>query len=451
MRTLVLPLGLALAIAVGPAGAVAAQRYAAPGGNGEVCSQASPCSIEEAVGKAESNDEVIVTPGTYTLAAAVKSPAGKTGIEIHGQAAQPAPRLVASLVGAALEITGGNRLAQVEVENTHDFATGITCGEGASVDRVSVLVSGEGAKAVQQVTTCAVRDSLLRANGRAATGLRSTGGGETVVARNLTVIVRGAESIGASSEGVDTNPYGRSVHLLDLKNSIVRAEDSDLVAHFLFVSDPGFTLEAEGDITVAYSNFLTSKFQRESRVARGPGNQTAPPIFVDAELGDYSQAAASPTVDAGTVDQLGPLDLAGRTRVQGPAPDIGAYEFPVATAACFCGGRGHPRPPAGGIRSISVRPKRFQPAKGAVVTYGMSGAAKVTFSVSKKIRHRKAYRPLNGSFTREGKTGENRFTFHGKIGGRTLKPGRYKLTGLAGHLVSAAFEIAPRRHHRHHR
>lgn len=443
MRSLVLSLAV-LASLGAPGAAQAAQRYAAPSGSGAECTQAVPCSIEEAVGKAESDDEVIVAPGTYTLAAELKTPAGKTGIEVHGQVGQPAPRLVAALVGPVLEITAGNRLTQVGVENTHDFAVGVTCGEGASVDRVGVLVSGAEAIAVQQVTSCVVRDSLLRANGRAASGLLSRGNGETVVARNLTVIVQGAESTGAGSEGVAINPDVRYVHLLDLKNSIVRAEGTDLVAHFFYFSFTGDTHEAEGDIAVAHSNFNTVKYQPGSTVTEGPGNQRAAPIFVDAELGDYTQAAASPTVDAGVVDQLGPLDLAGRKRIQGPAPDIGAYELPSSSpvAGCECKPPNH-----GGVRSISIRPKRFRRARGAVVTYTMSGPARVTFSVSKKIGGRKAYRPLKGSFTRRGKTGENRFTYHGRIDGRALKPGRYKLTALAGHLVSAGFRIrapAPR-------
>jgi hypothetical protein len=436
VRRLVLPFGLALAIAAGPAGvANGAQRYASPGGSGEVCSQASPCSLEEAVGKAESNDEVIVTPGAYALAAAVKTPAGKTGIEIHGQAEQPPPKLVASLEGPALEIGRENRLSRIEVENTGRIPIGISCREAALVDRVRVLVAGGSSKAVQQRTSCTVRDSLLQAEGAHAIGLLSDGGQDTAVARNLTVIVRGAESIGASSEGDAGSPDVRPVHLLDLKNSIVRAEGTDLVSNLFRLSImDGSPLEAVGDIAVAYSNFATSEFETESTIAEGPGNQRAMPIFVDAELGDYTQAAASPTVDAGVNDQLGPLDLAGRKRVQGAAPDIGAYEFPAPkTAVCTCINPGH-----GGIRSISISPKRFRHAKGTVVTYRMSDEAPVRFRVSRRIKHRKAYRPLKGSFTREGKAGKNRFAFHGRLDGRPLKPGSYRLLGSAGNSIRRA-------------
>lgn len=395
------------------------------------------------MGKAESNDEVIVTPGTYALTTFVRTPAEETGIDIHGQAEQPRPKLVASLAGAALEVGEGDRVSDVEIENTEKIGTGIACRDSAVVDRVRVMVSGEASKAVQQLGTCGVRDSLLRAGGAHATGLLSSGGQDTAVGRNLTVIVSGTESIGVSSEGEPEVPDIPTVHLLDLGNSIVRAEGTDLVSNYFF-SNIILTFEAAGNIAVAHSNFATSKPEPGSAIAEGPGNQKAAPIFVDAELGDYTEAAASPTVDAGVIDQLGPLDLAGRARVQGPAPDIGAYEFPAPEVVCEC-------PLPRGIRSLSIRPKRFRPAKGAVVTFRMAAPGEVSFSVSKKIAHRRAYRPLKGSFSREGEVGENHFTFHARIGGRTLKPGRYKLTGLAGQLVSAGFEIAGGRHHRHHR
>ncbi|MFI5028852.1 MAG: choice-of-anchor Q domain-containing protein [Solirubrobacterales bacterium] len=84
-------------------------------------------------------------------------------------------------------------------------------------------------------------------------------------------------------------------------------------------------------------------------------------------------------MDAGVADQLAPLDLAGGPRVQGPARDIGAFEFlPVAPEA------------DGGVRSLSIRPKRFRarrpggsvaagilkskPPVGAEVTYAMAGS-----------------------------------------------------------------------------
>ena len=51
------------------------------------------------------------------------------------------------------------------------------------------------------------------------------------------------------------------------------------------------------------------------------------------------------------------------------------------------------------------------------------------------------YTPVKGAFTQNAAAGSNHFVFSGRIGGKTLKPGRYKLTALAGHLISAAFTI----------
>ena len=57
------------------------------------------------------------------------------------------------------------------------------------------------------------------------------------------------------------------------------------------------------------------------------GNIAADPSFLNAEAGDYRLRATSPCLDAGTPDIFGTtLDFAGNDRVQGQAPDMGAFE-----------------------------------------------------------------------------------------------------------------------------
>ena len=74
-------------------------------------------------------------------------------------------------------------------------------------------------------------------------------------------------------------------------------------------------------------------------------NQTAPPFFVDAEAGDFREAADSPTIDAGVNEAAnGTTDLAGNPRTlpgqltcdQVPLAitDIGAYEFVPVAPTC---------------------------------------------------------------------------------------------------------------------
>jgi hypothetical protein len=60
----------------------------------------------------------------------------------------------------------------------------------------------------------------------------------------------------------------------------------------------------------------------------GTGNIDADPLFVNFAAGDTHLQATSPCVDKGTISLNPPLtDLDGAARVQGSAPDMGAYEF----------------------------------------------------------------------------------------------------------------------------
>ncbi|HKP21834.1 MAG TPA: hypothetical protein VJT68_09970, partial [Thermoleophilaceae bacterium] len=60
--------------------------------------------------------------------------------------------------------------------------------------------------------------------------------------------------------------------------------------------------------------------------------------------------------------------------------------------------------------------------------------------------------PVRGGFRHAGKAGANSFTFTGRVGGRALSPGRYRLTatpvgadGLAGAPRQAQFRVLSRR------
>ena len=57
------------------------------------------------------------------------------------------------------------------------------------------------------------------------------------------------------------------------------------------------------------------------------GNQEAEPLFAAPAALDFHELAGSPTIDAGgRTAALGTTDLDGKPRIQGAAPDIGAYE-----------------------------------------------------------------------------------------------------------------------------
>ena len=82
------------------------------------------------------------------------------------------------------------------------------------------------------------------------------------------------------------------------------------------------------------------------------------------------------------------------------------------------------------FRSSTLVPFNSGPAysrrrRGSRVSFRLVSAARVRFTV--EIKRRGRYRKVRGSFTVPGKAGNNRFLFRGRIGGKTLKPGSYRL------------------------
>jgi hypothetical protein len=436
----------------------AAQRYAAPAGSGTECTQAKPCLLKDAVGKASAGDEVIVTPGAYTLGAPANLPPEASNVQVHGETGGPRPTITGSFPGPVIGVAvAGGQASYLDVSNSSAGANGIVCSATGRVDRVRATVEGTSAAAVLATFNCAVRDSVLRASGPNSSGLLSEGFGldSTAVARNLTAIATGPESVGILSQYAEIALS--NTHTLDLRNAIASGDGFDLRASQLAMGS--------GKTVVSNSNFDTAKATAPSSIVDGGGNQMAPPSFVNAAADDYREAAGSPTIDAGVADQIGTLDFDGNARTLGAAPDIGAFEFVSSPGA------------PGQIQSLAVAPKAFRPVNvgeaifstgkggkapgGATVTYSLSAAASVSFAVQRKVAGRKVkgrcrkvtpanrsekkcarFKPVKGGFTHAGIASLNHFKFSGRLGGRALKPGSYRLKGSAGGAARrAAFRI----------
>jgi hypothetical protein len=464
MRAALVSFVFLVLLACAPA-ASAAPRYAAPAGSGTECSEGKPCSLAEAIEKAKANDEVIVTAGEYTPSSSITLKFEAAGAYIHGDFRGPRPTITRSSPGYALALGAPkSRLAYLDVSNAAESAAGVVCTAEAAIERVKLAVKGKYAAALQQLESCSIRDSLLRANGESSTAITSTGSVGTAAGavRNVTAFATGPKSVALRSSA---GPMFGIPHLAVVRNSILSGDEYDL--H----STAGLSA---GNIDVAYSNFDVAKQEPGTTLIQGPGNQSATPLFLDAGAGDYREASGSPTINAGVNEELGAADFDGNPRLVGPAPDIGAFEFvppppPPPPLA--------PTVPPGEIQSLTVAPKVFRTANvggaivsartkakapvAATVSYELSAApATVAFSVERKLSGRRVgrkcvqktkanaakkkcplYKPVRGGFSHAGAVGTNRFTFSGRLD-KALAPGAYRLTGrTAASARSTVFRI----------
>jgi hypothetical protein len=171
------------------------------------------------------------------------------------------------------------------------------------------------------------------------------------------------------------------------------------------------------------------------------------------------------TADAPGVDTLTACETVERPAADAPAPDPAPAPSPAADQPV------PPPPAAPTISSLRLDPVAFAARRrgpsarsaassaqrrGTTVSFRVDAAASVAFRVvrrrcAKSTRRRSCNRfvPVPGNFTRAAAMGTNRFRFSGRIGGRVLKPGAYRLQAtpssgaLVGPLAKAGFRIVP--------
>jgi hypothetical protein len=122
-----------------------------------------------------------------------------------------------------------------------------------------------------------------------------------------------------------------------------------------------------------------------------------------------------------------------------------------------------PHEPAPALSALTVSPRAFRPGTGARrgtrLTYTLSAPARVTFRVQRALTGRRngarcsargrgkrctRYVTVKGTISQQGVQGINALRFSGRLAGRALKPGRYRLVARAGtgpNMV-ATFRIA---------
>jgi hypothetical protein len=202
---------------------------------------------------------------------------------------------------------------------------------------------------------------------------------------------------------------------------------------------------------------------------------------LDVRDGGPDTANCGPGTDTVTADALGVDTLVDCETVLFPPPFVPPpAEAPPPGAGAPPGGVA----PLPAVRSLRLRPAAFAAAargpsardaqrrrrpRGSLVSFTLNVPAAVTYRVGRAMPGRRVGRRcappsranrrgrrctrfalVSGRFTRMGRAGSNRFRFTGRIGGRRLTPGSYRLratpraAGRTGRVASAAFRVLRR-------
>ena len=311
---LAIPALLLLGVLMAASPALAAQRYASPAGAGTDCTDPSPCSLRTAIESASFLDEVILKTGTYPVeASAVTAP---ERLDIHGESGGASAPLLQFTGGHGLVALFGSSVRDVSIFHSVGTLNGLLLfGEGATAERVRVRSQNGFACAIGG----SILDSVCSAVAPGASGLLVASSGEfTTTARNVT-----AHSV--AGEGIEVGAGDGGNVAIHATNTIALGGSADI----------GTTTTGSGvaSATLTHSNFNSVDTSGGgSATAPGSGtNQTAAPLLMSPDGGDFHQLPGSPTIDAGVTSVLnGGFDFELQDRVQGLGTDIGGDEFPNA-------------------------------------------------------------------------------------------------------------------------
>ena len=437
--------------------ASAVVRHASPTGDASSsgCTDAEPpCSLKRAVETvANPGDEVILAAGTYVVSSPV---AVNKAIDVHGAAGQPRPRVTSASPGVFSLSVAGARLADVQLEAPGTVVTTTALTSGTSLlERLTVLAGpAASGSAVRMSYGWLLRDSVVHTsatNGVAVHGLFSEEDGVRSRVVNVTAVASAASGVGILADstvgGICIPDFSVEVYVT---NTIARGGLYDL-------SVPGLCSGTQ-ILVIGHSNYRLAKVNQNlprGRVESQGGNQEPEPIFSAPALLDFHQLAGSATIDAGVpISLLGTADIDGEPRIVGTAPDIGADEYipppPPPVPPPVTGGTRDVRAPVASL--LATTPSAFRTAarRGTRISYALDETATVRFTVRRAVRrnNRTRYVPVAGSFAHSGTVGGNTLRFRGRIGGKRLAPGRYRLlatptdsAGNVGPVARTAFRI----------
>jgi uncharacterized protein YkwD len=173
----------------------------------------------------------------------------------------------------------------------------------------------------------------------------------------------------------------------------------------------------------------------------GVGLGGSAPAYVTQDFGDYFSQSVPEAPAAGCPYALD-LDA---LNVPGDAAAVPGTDGVTATPPTVEVGA------APVLGRLSLSPARLRAGgRGTTVAFTLSAPATVRLDVE-RVRAGRASRRLSGALTRVARRGANRVRFSGRLGGRRLAPGRYRLRAVAtdragrrSTLRRVAFRVAGR-------
>jgi hypothetical protein len=358
----------------------------------------------------------------------------------------------------------------------------------------STIVGGQysvRAKAQSAVKTLhvVVKDSILHGASSGALRRENTGG-------SVTLTVTYSNYLGSSSVGAGTTSTANNTNFTDPGFFDATHGDYRLI-HTSPVIDQGdpaaliagveSTTDLRGLPRVRDGNGVGGprrdmgafEYQRSAPVARAiaspsPAGRTQPITFDATGSSDFDPddilsfawSFDDGTTDSGHVVQHAFSTVGAHAATVTATDTTGQHSTTSVTVAVVT--------PA--VSKLRVSPQAFKPAAsgasiaaagGALVSYRLNEAAAVRFRVERRVtgrrvkgkcvrvrrsnrkrKHCSRYVGVKGSFTHTGKVGANAFGFTGRLRGKKLKPGRYRLVanprdaaGNTGPAVRARFRV----------
>lgn len=469
MRTLILTLLLALGAAL-PAQAAEFQVDSTAPGLGN-CAVAGSCTLRQAMAEAKlvaGRDTVRVPPGTYDQTG--DDLIVSIGQEIDVVGTDPRTTVIREVSG------GDGRVFLVEQDAVLDLS-GVTVTGSRNASAVLLFGTNVTFRATNVVFSgnTAANGAAIDGTGGSVTLTNSTVTGNTATGKGGGVFLGGAASrlttLNTTIAG-NAAPDGAGV-AVDQGTATLRATT---VAQNTGAADVRGGVEAQASIVGSCANAITSIGANAAGDAAcalgGAGDRTA--TLQLGALADHGgttpiifPAAASPAVDIDPGCSGGATDQRGIARPQGAACDAGAVEVP--STATVPQPATTPAPLA--ITDLRVRPVRWRIASGAArITFTANLVAGVRFTVERARSGRRAggrcttptranrrrarctrFVAVRGSFMRTARAGANTVRFDGRLAGRRLRPGRYRLVARGvgdGTPRRAGFTVvraAPRR------